>query len=847
MSLGFELNDINQRMNNCVSKASLGTEPIHILLLGSNFLPKEGYLWDYKASFSADAAPLAKTVLQIVSFHNTFGGYLVFGVKETVKDKEFVQVETDLSQIDPAQLRNKTKEFTGSNIDITYKVVTYEVDKKQHTVGLLHIPQRNRSTNPVSFIKNGPEKKPNKLVFQREQTYYRYQDECLPATQMKDWQSLFSKRNFSESYGLDGSNTDDSELYFNHNLPERHLICSKFVGREEVLSKLWEWLVDDLEYTKILSGDGGKGKTSIAYEFCRSFIQSPPTGYERVLWLSVKEKQFSGITNDYYELDSSDFIDLDSFLLCLADNCALDTDEYADLSVSAIKKELKLSMVEFPSIIVVDDIDSLDENEQKKVVDACRHIGKDKVRFLITTRKKLAYSSDLCIDVPGFPLDDFSVYIESLIERYKLKHISKKDILKLHVDCDGSPLLAASILRFFKQGMSLDKARKEWKGHAGEDARNAALRREIDSLSPDAKRILLAIHYHKSCSYTELKQSTGVAEIRLVGCLEELQSLFLVNEPKLIEGEDRFSISNTTTLLVSTMITDMAFDHHKLHTTIKKMKTSHLSNKKVGNRRQVGIAINQAMALLNDDRFADAIATVDIELRSKKNNPDLLLMKARCLFSMDKPKYDDAAKLLRASIENGQSKDLAFDLLFKCDKALDSANGMIDVATKAIRLSDSEDHNKWYERQARGFVTRAMVRSGDAALRDFMDASLALSNTLNYLGKLERGKRLNDLAVLHDLIWKRIENDQGYSWLSCFDCLLELIKSGDVRSSMYWNACRCIQEALAEPNPSDKKAEACEICIDKFYKLLESRSKKDRKDRPFDDLKQSLGIDAVVA
>ncbi|MDE2801784.1 MAG: hypothetical protein OXK21_02745, partial [Chloroflexota bacterium] len=50
-------------------------------------------------------------------------------------------------------------------------------------------------------------------------------------------------------------------------LPARETIASRFTGREAELRDLREWLDDPYSRTWVLAGDGGKGKTAIAYEF----------------------------------------------------------------------------------------------------------------------------------------------------------------------------------------------------------------------------------------------------------------------------------------------------------------------------------------------------------------------------------------------------------------------------------------------------------------------------------------------------------------------------------------------------------------------------------------------------
>jgi tetratricopeptide (TPR) repeat protein len=806
-----------------------------LLINGDSFIPKEGWLWDYKERLDLEAAGIAKTILQIVSFYNTCGGYLIYGVKEEVKDKLFIPVTIDFAGFNPAQLRDKIRNFTGSDIDVTFNEVDCSINDENYKVVLLHIPQRPYNLTPVMFERNGPDKKPVKPVFKKDETYLRQLDENICATTSEHWGLLYSQRRFDAIDGLDVSNGDPVREFISYNLPDRNLICSEFIGRIDILGVLWAWLSYEFEYTKILSGDGGKGKTSIAYEFCLSFIQSMPAEYERVLWLSAKEKQFSGIDNNYFDINEPDFNDSCSFLECLAENCALDMDNYDESSVKVIKKALRLSLPLFPSLIIVDDVDSLQEDEQRKVADICRQLGSSKVRFLITTRKKFAYSSDVCVDVAGLPFADFSTYIESLVSRYKFKKINKKGIEKLHEASDGSPLLSSSILRLVRVGVPLDIAIRDWKGEAGENARNTALKREIDSLTPDAKRILLTIFYFKNCSYTELKQAAGVPEIKLADCLEELKSLFLVNEPKLIDSEERVSISGTTRLLVSTCIKEMAHDHHKLETTVKTMKKG-LPNKKKGNQRKVGMAINQALALLKEGvgRYDDAIETVEQQLRLFPINPDLLLMKARCLLWGEKPNFEEARKILRSSIGEGQSKILVYEFLYRCETELKSVNGIIEASSGALKL-DNSDPKIWHERLARGLILRSKERSSDAAVNDLMAASESLTLTLKLCGITAKDIRIQELNNLHNMIWSNVEENTGYSWLSTFDIVIKLIQRGDVRTLMYMRAIRCLKEAKSE-RFTDKKQEAFDICLRKFENILDQRNHQDKEDRKFDDL-----------
>lgn len=158
MNSDFELTIINKKISECIQRGVIGIEPIKILFVNNSFIPKEGLLWDYKEQLNIDTLSLAKTVLQIVSLHNTYGGYLIYGVKEEIKDKKFSPISLDLSNFDPSQLRNKIKDYTGISINFTFSEVKLDVENSICHLGIILVSKREASHDPIKFIKNGPEK-----------------------------------------------------------------------------------------------------------------------------------------------------------------------------------------------------------------------------------------------------------------------------------------------------------------------------------------------------------------------------------------------------------------------------------------------------------------------------------------------------------------------------------------------------------------------------------------------------------------------------------------------------------------------------------------------------------------
>ncbi len=826
------LQTIKESMLQFIQVGEVSASPIELLTKGNTVFPKESDLWDYKKEFGTDPASLAKTIMSIVAFHNSYGGYLIYGIHETQKDIRFEPIDVDFSDFDLSVVRNLIKKYTNKQIDITFNTHLITIEENEYSMGLIHIPKRESGENPLAFVRDGPQKD-KKPIFKVHDTYMRTLDEKIPAKSPSNWEFLFSGRNFPSGKKLEVREIAKS---LDHNLPDRQLICSDFIGREDTLSSLWKWLSDDFEYTKILCGDGGKGKTSIAYEFSTRFVSAAPSGYERVVWLSVKEKQFSGVDNDFYDLNDSDFKCSRTFLLALSEKCSLESEDYDDVAISIIKQELRSALPIFPSLIIVDDIDSLEDDEQRKVVDSCRQLGSNNVRFLVTTRKKLAYSSDLCIDIPGMPIDEYSQYVDLTCTKYNSSSLNRNAIGRLHSATDGSPLLTSSILRLIKFGYKFDAAIKEWKGHAGEDARDAAIRREIDSLKRNSKRALLGIYYFGSCSVTELKQALVFQPNQLLECLEELQSLFLVSEPSIIEGEKRYSLSNTTALVVKSNERELALDFDKIKTSIKNLRAGTDTSGKQGNRKYIGLIIRQSVAFLKEEKYLEAIRTVDEGLKKYKENPDLLLMKARCLSEQPKPDYDSIKNIAAKAVKKGQKRERAFEYWYLAESETSSVTGIIECCLESVRVLGS-NKSVWYQRLAKGYLSRAKLRGVEVGYDDIVEASNSLTQSLKTSGDADKKQLLKDLSDVHDHIWKILEANTRLSWLSSFDEVVKLIKKGDVRTKLYCNARTCLTEAEAEFRAKRKELPSSFwIRAKQFNELINSRNKQDKIDRPFEDL-----------
>jgi hypothetical protein len=75
-------------------------------------------------------------------------------------------------------------------------------------------------------------------------------------------------------------------------LPQRETVVADFVGRADELAQLEAWFRDERRRRWMLTGDGGKGKSSLAYQFAELVRERAPTGFHMVMWLSAKRRRF---------------------------------------------------------------------------------------------------------------------------------------------------------------------------------------------------------------------------------------------------------------------------------------------------------------------------------------------------------------------------------------------------------------------------------------------------------------------------------------------------------------------------------------------------------------------------
>jgi len=710
------MSDLVKQLHRCVSSGSIDQSLLGELSTGAGVLECE--VLDFKQQLPESDSEYVKVVRDLTALHNSYGGFLVFGVREAEKDRTFELVGVPDGKLQVNKIRDLAKSYLSADLRTSATRIT-AIGKG---IEVVWVAKRSMGESPVKFTKNGPDEKPGKPSFRRGDVVFRRLESNAIASQPDDYEFLYSaRRPPSIELSPEDSVTEDP---LEHTLPDRSFVCSRFVGRREDLVDLWAWLADDFSRVRLIAGEGGLGKTSLAYRFAEEVASRRVRPFERVVWLTAKKRQFIASEDSHRDNVRTDYQDSDSLLIAIASAHGCVAADFEGKGTRELMQLALESCATMPSFIVIDDVDSLSPDDQQRTLELGMRTPA-KTKMLLTTRVNFSYSPDNVLKLDGLAEEEYKEYVQVVRDRYGLPQIKDGKVSQLRDITDGSPLFTDSLLRLERRGSTIEQAVAQWKGHKGLEARKAALQREIQQLSREAKRALFVISHIKSASFVELSQILGYADQTLGDALQELAGLFLVSAPA-IGREARYTVEPNTGLLVLELSHTLGIDHTALVAATKRARTDAIGLGLQKRSGIVGLAISQAIALLAKGDAKAALGTVVAASRQlSRPNADLLLAVGRFSLKLDQPNREQASKNFAEAYELGQRKQLLFDLWFDAEYGRGNFDEALEVTAKAI---DNEvgDAYRWHERRAQVHVARAQ-RSGakvstDTAIREVDNA-----------------------------------------------------------------------------------------------------------------------------
>ena len=583
----LESYSLRRRLHEAIASGSFGRNVLDDLLPGGIPHLFEKSLWDYKrqlpihprGSKVSDEAKkkldceFSAIVKDVVSFYNSYGGYVVVGVTDNPRG-----VEGFAEHIDVAEIIKRALAVTKHEIDCHYAIHKVQIEDRTIPVGLLFVPQRPKGKEPAQFLRDAPQDGNGKSAYHKYDIYFRRGDECRPAQAAADFNFLCSPERYTFSW-----HSGPASLALTHNLGQRDMGFIKFVGRDTYLQKLWKWLCDPYSPTKLLSGQGGVGKTTLAREFAEDVIRSSPMGLEALIWVSAKKQIYLATEAQRRPLSHVDYNNVQTLLRKLLVELG-NPPSFVDSESTT--EELIAQMVEtltiMPALLIVDDVDSLDPDQQQEVFQALiqitdRTIGISKVpsRALLTTRLTLGAAPSQLIHVTGLEPEDFFEYVVMTAETLEVPWSvgkTSKLMQKFHRVTDGSPLFASSVLRLVKMGQTLEGALNNWQHHDGEEVRAIAFERELKRLSDSQIRTLYAALLLGDTTFVELQTIVQSGETLLRDNIAELHKYHLLAfASEILNSGTRLVVPNSLQVMQD-IIKRSVRDSKKLEHEVERMR-----------------------------------------------------------------------------------------------------------------------------------------------------------------------------------------------------------------------------------------------------------------------------------
>jgi hypothetical protein len=458
-------------------------------------------------------------------------------------------------------------------------------------------------------------------------------------------------------------------------LPPQDEVVEEFVGRPDQMRDLTSWAAGDRPQV-LVWGDGGAGKSALAYEFAREIRVAAPVGLNAVCWVSAKRTEFvAGEARP----KRADFIDRTSLVKAIF-NAVYETDiTEDDLSEQMLLDQLR----ELPSLIVVDDFDTVLEDEA--LVEFLMHdVRSTGSRVLYTSRNKVPGVP--CIEVLGFEGEELVDFIRVRAFEHELDSDScSKRAGAIRSVTGGFPLFIDDLLRYARID-GIKGALEDWSQKKGDAAREYALRRQLERLGETSAGVLIALSVsERALTALEMATLAGVTDDDAEDAVRNLLRWKLVGRVP-TEDEDRpgFSLNlNTRRLVQRTYGGDPRLDTYRARFT-----TLGSSRVPAARSARTAMAIGHAKALITRGDVEGAVAVLRDSMTGElADSADLYGALGWAYSRAVDAHMDDARSAFERAYELGATKE---DTYFHWTKL------ELDDALAALgRIADRDLLDKW--------------------------------------------------------------------------------------------------------------------------------------------------------
>lgn len=710
----------------------------------------ETVLWDYKRSLPdlsgrgdeeavrTASVAIAELVKDVVAFHNSHGGYIVAGVDQFAEEPILGCSNLGGSGFTVDKLNEQLVSYTKSRIECRFaRLPVHNGAGEERWIGLVVIPMRAPGSPVVRMVRGAPEVK-NKASYAKNAIFARIGDACMPAREESQiLRFLCSRRVF-------GADADEASRLLLHNLPAADPNLIRFVGRGDYLFQLWNWMIDRHTTVKTLTALGGTGKTAIAFEFCLQFLADPPTWAEKLVWLSAKQRAFSAVQGKYVEMTRTDFSSGTDFLAALASELGAmdgeveaagdDEAELLDLVYDGLKA--------FPSLVVVDDIDTLSIEDQNNLFSTIQllagRLHDTGCRFLFTSRLDLGGESQR-IKVAGFEEKEFTEYAK-MVAAERSVQLDGNLIQQLFRASKGSPIFCSSIIRLASFAIPMHQAIKSWKGKDGEAVRRFAFERELSELNESQGRTLFALCALGETTQLELKQVLEADEHTLNMDLAKLREFHMFASGGDPRTGAKLEVPEPI-LLMRDILAERVRDPKRLERECARLRSR---SPKVSDRASIAIAT--VVALWKADDYEGALLSAKQAAKDSNKSGDVRCIIGQCHLKTRPPRPDEADKEFAEAQRLGCSRPELVPAWLEAKASLADWVGIVELVGKVPPREVRSQSAFLYVRALFELGSQAVSRNDRVKARErFKQAMTAASRSI---GQGLAGDKLSEVREL---------------------------------------------------------------------------------------------------
>lgn len=529
-------------------------------------------------------------------------------------------------------------------------------------------------------------------------------------------------------------------------LPPREEVYEQFVGRTTELEELWKWLADESSARWVLVGEGGKGKTTIAYQFADIVRSSRVSGINAVLWMSAKRRRFD--EGSAAVIRTPDFFDLESAL----DKILIDFGWSNLISKSIDVKiwETKQLLTELPSLVVVDDLDSIDSENEDVVEFLTYDAPRTGSKILLTSRRLYFGMRRSSTIVKGLPKEDAVAFLAMMSEKMGINSSAlQRHFPEIIQVTEGSPLYMEDLLRLCRS-LPADKAILKWKQNAGDASRRYALEREIEMLSPTATSVLNACCLARAAlTIAQLERIVGTSEDELLEAMDQLEKAYLVPGSVLVDGEPTFRVGDNLAWLVRRQLTESP-SNQTLRAAVENVVGG-------ASRRSGGVVddhVRQIRVLTYSDRAGQAVEAAERFALEPgfAGEPSFLSAFAHAYASIDPPRVADARENWLRAAQLGLSNVESYVQWCLFEDSQEDWGRLLAAAELGIANCRSDQYKllqfagyastriaKWHARSQNSVSAKSSLDRADRFFRDALDSAARSNASASFVSKIYRG------------------------------------------------------------------------------------------------------------